>query len=303
MRSLFLVIALLIPSLLSAQTLKERRVYYLDCTYSMVTNNIWDRVRDNLKQAIDNVEDETTELIVIPFTDKGHPLSVNQQRATLEGKKHLKGVIDNLEAVKNCNTNHWVPLLDFYDKRVDASRVTYMFLMTDGRSNQNGDEFQAELEKWSNRYGRQNVYGFYVMLVNSAKNPSVENIINGQEHLWKVESADVNVNLIRLDTKAVFNVRNDKYVDVPVHGNANGIDLTCQLVNNPYYNLSSLDLRDGRLRLSLQPKLPTAQLPQDVDLQLNVAVRNNPKFTYLVTDHIIVTCKNKKEYSLKVFVK
>ena len=73
-----------------AQLQQERRVYYLDCSYSMKSLKIWDKVRENLKTAIDNVGDETTELIVIPFTDRrvNHfPLPVFDEFATLEGKQ------------------------------------------------------------------------------------------------------------------------------------------------------------------------------------------------------------------------
>lgn len=51
-----------------SQILKERRVYYLDCSYSMKQpNGIWDEVKENLKNAIEKVTDETTELVVVPF--------------------------------------------------------------------------------------------------------------------------------------------------------------------------------------------------------------------------------------------
>ena len=83
----------ILSSSLVAQIKNECRVYYLDCSYSMITNGIWDKVRDNLKNAIDNVTDETTDLYVIPFTDyrKTHfPLPVYLQKATSEGKRFLK---------------------------------------------------------------------------------------------------------------------------------------------------------------------------------------------------------------------
>ena len=62
----------------------------------MEQNGIWDVVRDNLINAIDNISDETTELIVIPFatnTSKSpvlHPISA---LATAKGKEMLKGKI------------------------------------------------------------------------------------------------------------------------------------------------------------------------------------------------------------------
>ena len=116
--------------------IKERRVYYLDCSFSMKTNGLWDPVRDNLKKAIDNVQDETTELIVIPFADNCDyqpTLMPMQVLATPNGKNKLKAQIDALPMNKNTMTYHYVPLEDFYNKRVENSKVTYMFLMTDGQ--------------------------------------------------------------------------------------------------------------------------------------------------------------------------
>ena len=57
----FIILGLLMAVQLSAQILKERRVYYLDCSYSMVQYNIWNKVRENLVSAIDNINDETIE--------------------------------------------------------------------------------------------------------------------------------------------------------------------------------------------------------------------------------------------------
>ena len=81
-----------------AQVLKERRVYYLDCSHSMVSNKIWGVVCNNLKSAIDNINDETTEIIVIPFADNTSksptlkPMK-NLPHPTGKGKTNLKAKI------------------------------------------------------------------------------------------------------------------------------------------------------------------------------------------------------------------
>ena len=85
-----------------AQTQKERRVYYLDCSYSMVSNKIWDKVCSNLKKAIDNVNDETTELIVIPFAlDHNGGIQVIKAYATENGKKTIKDKISLIKPSKS----------------------------------------------------------------------------------------------------------------------------------------------------------------------------------------------------------
>lgn len=46
--------------------IRERRVYYLDATYSMINpSKLWDPVRNDLAKAINAIEDETTEIYVI----------------------------------------------------------------------------------------------------------------------------------------------------------------------------------------------------------------------------------------------
>lgn len=89
-RLILLLIALNLFTFTFAQVLKERRVYYLDCSYSMVEpNKIWNKVCDNLINAIENVEDETTELVVVPFAfDNQHHNALNAYRelATPQGK-------------------------------------------------------------------------------------------------------------------------------------------------------------------------------------------------------------------------
>ena len=70
-------------------------------------------------------------------------------------------------------TYHYIPLRDFYDNRVDDSRVTYMFLMTDGEDEDKQHTAMNQLlPQWGAKYGNKNVYGFYVMLHNQAANPA-----------------------------------------------------------------------------------------------------------------------------------
>ena len=92
-----LLLLLLFPLCSYAQILKEKRVYYLDCSYSMVTNKIWNDVCDNLKKAIDNVNDETTELVVVPFA-LGHDGGTKtfSAMATNKGKESLKKQISSI---------------------------------------------------------------------------------------------------------------------------------------------------------------------------------------------------------------
>ena len=290
--------------LLSAQVLKERRVYYLDCSYSMKTNDLWDKVRNNLKNAIENVNDETTELYVIPFADNAlpHPtLKVFREDATPSGKKSLINHIDNLPMNKNTMTYHYIPIEDFYANRVDNRKVTYMFLMTDGQDEDSRQKAMNLLRQWGNRYANSNVYGFYVMLHDSAKNAVITQVANSQEHLWKVETADVNINLVRLQSNAIFNAKNDKYFDIPIYGKADKMGFNASFVGDCPYKVTKVEHKESALRIWVVPKV--TRLPLSVDCSLNVAMTGGGQFDFLVTSKITVKCENKPERSLKIHVK
>lgn len=304
MKKTILLLLLLLPLSNYAQILKEKRVYYLDCSYSMVTNKIWDDVCNNLKKAIDNVNDETTELVVIPFA-LGHNggTKVLNAMATKEGKETLKNQISSIVPSKSSMTYHYIPLQDFYFNRVNPAKVTYMFLMTDGQD-EYGDKgkFLSMLKQWQEKYGDKNVYGFYVMLHKSALNKNIVNICENQKHLWKVETADINVNLTRLQNSAVFNARNDDYFDLPIYGNEN-VTLNAKFDSSSPYYVEKTTTENGTFRVYVKFSGDVYDLPVSKEFSLFVKMENAGKYDFLVTDIVKVKCENKPERSLKITIK
>ena len=71
--------------------IRERRVYYLDATYSMIKpSKLWDPVRNDLANAINAIEDETTEIYVVAFGGKGGTeLMTWHDYATTSGKANI----------------------------------------------------------------------------------------------------------------------------------------------------------------------------------------------------------------------
>ncbi|MCM1138716.1 MAG: hypothetical protein NC453_09120 [Muribaculum sp.] len=257
-----------------------------------------------MKNAIDNVNDETTELVVIPFA-LNHDGGITTFKATASesGKQKLKDQISSISPSKNSMTYHFVPLQDFYINQVDSSKVTYMFLMTDGQD-EYGDKhkFPEMLQKWGENYGDKNVYGFYVMLHKSAQNKDIENICNTQKHLWKVETADINVNLTRLHNNAIFNARNDKYFDIPIYGKSD-VTLNAKFENSSPYYVSSTSIQNGRLRVNVKFKGDVHHLPVSKVYSLHVEMKDGGQYDFLVNDVISVKCESKPERSLKINVK
>lgn len=306
-RLLSLLIISCISILVYAQVLKERRVYYLDCSYSMVEpNKIWDKVCDNLKTAIDNVEDETTELIVVPYAlDNQHHRVLNayKELATPQGKSKLKSKISSIKPNKSSMTYHSDALNDFYENGVAPDRVTYMFFMTDGKNEEIPDPMPSLLKQWGSRYLGKNVYGFYVMLPGASVSPTVENIIDRQPQLWTVKTADVNINLIRLQNQAVFNARNDKYFDLPIYGDASGKSFNAAVSAPSLYKVSKVEKKEGRLRIYLAFSGDQYHLPVSVNTPIRISMKGGGDFDILVTENVNVKCESKPERSLKINVR
>lgn len=272
----------------------------------MEQNGIWKEVRDNLKKAIDNVSDETTELMVIPFADntKINPiLNPIIAHATSEGKKMLKHSIDQLPMSKSTMTYHRIPIEDFYSKRVVNDRVTYMFLMTDGQDEDKLSKAKKILlPQWGERYGDKNVFGFYVMLYKEAIDSDIDMIANQQKHLWKVETADVNINLVRLQEKAIFNAKNDKYFDIPIYGNYGNMQFNVSFDKSCPYVIIKNECIGRNLRIWTKVR-DNIKLPISSINILNVEMSGGGPYDFLVTEQVKVLCENKPERSLKISVR
>lgn len=304
-----IVFLLCIALPLPAQTRRgrERRVYYLDCSYSMKANGLWDKVKDNLKRAIDGVTDETTEILIIPFAfDKYHHprLKAIEEKASENGKKRLKAQIDKLAMNKGTMTFHSDPIKDFNANRVLPGVTTYLFLMTDGKNEEKPDMFTPILQRWGSMYGNHNVYGFYVMLTSQARNAQIEKVIKQQPHFWSVSTADVNINLIRFDNKAIFNARTDKYFDVAYYGNVKGKNVQAEFPCNAPYKVVRTELVGGnKLRVHTKFAGNIYELPTREVYPVSIRVSNRGRFDILVTETIDVSCESIPECSLKITIR
>ena len=298
---------MLLPLVVNSQPMKERRVYYLDCSYSMVKpNNIWDEVCENLKNAINKIEDETTELMVIPFaydTQHHHTLKAIRALATSNGKKEIIKEINAIKPTTKTKTFHCDPLSDFYNNR-ETNRVTYMFLMTDGADEDIQKKTVNELlPQWGGKYGNKNVFGFYVMLDKAARNINIENLIKKQQHLWLVETADINIRLIRLQNHSVFNVRNDHYIDLPIYGNPKGLKFSANFPESSPLTVKGVSIKGNHLHVDIESTINTHQLPMKTNELLHISAQGLGDYDFLVTENITVECHNKPERSLKISVR
>ena len=266
----------------------------------MVLSGINAKVCNNLIKAIEKVEDQTTELYVIRFaydSDKEAVLEPIIAEATEQGKQKLIRAIRDITWNKNTMTFHKDPIEDFYgNNRILKDGLTYMFLMTDGKDEwHDPDRFKNDLKNWGEKYGETNVYGFYVMLDKVARNPEVEMIVDQLPHFWNVSSADVNIRITRVEDKAVFNIRTDKYVDIPIFGPTDGYRITASSTN-PNYRIKGSEIANGKLRLFIEGKKAESELPKSENVKVELRIDKNPgEFYFWVTDVINVRCNNKLE--------
>lgn len=289
----------------------ERRVYYLDATYSMVSNKLWESCKNNLIHAIENIEDNNTELVVIVFADDKNPSNKVWKRwettASDEGKADLIANIKSLPLpAKSSMTNLFDPWMDFYSE-IRPNRVNYMFLMTDGGHEQGGDFFGA-IDQWGKLTGPL-TYGFFVELTNIVGQREVvardmarmhiDKQANNTGRIWRVSSADVNINLIRLDQNVTFNVRNDNYIDIPVHfSGKNSLainDLEFRFDDNSDFLIKKKEVSKDNIRIYISHDIDIHRYPTNSTSTLNVTLRKKTDKTFLLTNRIKVNCLNKKE--------
>lgn len=320
MQKLFSTIIALVCAVLSltAQTFveqKERRVYYLDVTASMVgkgkssCGDIWNSVVSNLFQAIDSIDNEDTEIIIKTFTDnrEGHGIKtiVPSIKATKEGKAEIKAKIKDINPSENVHyTDVYLPLEDFYKHEISRTKVNYFFLMTDGEQSEysecpgGAEKLHSAIANWNNitDNGEKHIYGFYVMLCNAARSRNIKQQIEPQQHLWPVESASVNINLIRpKKDNFICNIRkgdSKRYVDIPMAGKIKGAGLKVT-GSNDYCQVDRTEIIDDntlRVYLSLKQK-HLARIPNLSTLDLQISQPTTP-YTYLLSDSVSVQCDN-----------
>ena len=273
----------------------ERRVYYLDATYSMVSNKLWEPSKDNLIKAIENIEDVNTELVVIVFADdvnsKKKVWKKWEIKATTSDKDKLIKEIEGLaKPVTSSMTNLYDPWNDFYSE-IKKDKVNYMFLMTDGGHEQGGDFFGL-IDQWKRRTNSY-TYGFFVELTENVGSKEVKardkariHIDRQKERLWRVSSADININLIRLGKSVTYNVRGDKYIDIPLFFSGKDKSAINKLIfefeNNSDFKIRKIDFLNNIIRVFIDNNINIHSYPTDSRTSLRVKLdETNDKIKWL----------------------
>lgn len=278
----------------------ERRVFYVDCTYSMISLGIFDKVKEDVKNAIDAIDDERTEIVVVPFSD-GKPIHALpdpawKDFATYSGKLRLKKKIDGMTSDTHTMTNHYVALNDFFTNWDNDERTTFFYLITDGDNEEKIPEFNSCLNHWTLRYLTRKVYGYYVMVApETTVNQSVSEIINRQRHLWLVYGGLSKINQLRAFNHIEHHIQEEEFVDVPISGDYQGCILVSSLKEMSDYRIEKAPMTsDGHLQLYLRPAIgrDITSLPDTCTIHVQLSVANNTRNVSLIDDVIEITCIN-----------
>lgn len=201
-----------------------RQIYLWDVTLSMQGKapgapDIWEPVKEAMVADIQQISDDRTEIVVIPFQhialEEWREYATDAGKANLIAKiKAYKIPLHNFNGRMTTMTCLYEPLQYVVDKVLSPDKVDILKLMTDGIPDEHQSEYEALLERWCQIAKEKDAYGFYIMLTSQA--------VAGQMVLEKInpcrfdaidvaELAGTNVSLLMLTPQQniAYNVRED----------------------------------------------------------------------------------------------
>ena len=201
-----------------------RQTYLWDVTLSMQGKapgapDIWDQVKEAIITDIQQISDDRTEIVVIPFQHQA--LEEWRQPATTAGKaalvakiKAYKIPLHNFGGKMTTMTCLYEPLQYVVNKVLTPDKVDVLKLMTDGIPDEHQKEYEQLLSNWCSIAKQKDAYGFYIMLTSQA--------VEGKTVLEKIDpcrfdaidvaqlgGADVSILMLTPQQNIAFNVRED----------------------------------------------------------------------------------------------
>lgn len=173
--------------------LLEHRVYYVDCSGSMISEKmgnkdkngrtLLDKVKDSLEVSILNLDIDSVDIDIIPFYGRKWNNGVLQSSTiykrgefSLEDRKKIEETISSITVPANSNswnTHHSIPINDFLTNRISNKKQYHiMILLTDGKDeyNKDNDQEQSGIDalkiNWIKSCKNNKIYGIYDNLPN-----------------------------------------------------------------------------------------------------------------------------------------
>ena len=239
-KTLLILIALVSFTLAYAQSgnVKDvRQTYLWDVTLSMQGKapgapDIWDQVKDALITDIQQISDDRTEIVVIPFQHKA--LDEWREPATAAGKAKLIGKIKAYKIPLHKFGDKMTTMtclyepLDYVVKNVlNADKVDILKLMTDGIPDEHQKDYEDLLERWCQIAKQKDAFGFYIMLTSqAAEGKTVLEKIDpcrfGVVDVSNLENTQVSTVLLTAQQTIAFNVREDYGKEITIKYAHNG---------------------------------------------------------------------------------
>lgn len=208
----------------TAQVKDVRQTYLWDVTLSMQGKaagcpDIWDEVKNAIIQDIQQISDDRTEIVVVPFQHKA--LDEWRENATASGKaaliskiKAYKIPLFEFNGRKTTMTCLYEPLQYVVDKVLSPEKVDILKLMTDGIPDEHAKEYEQLLGRWCQIAQQKDAYGFYIMLTEQAKqgqavlekiNPCHFDVVDVTE----LGGTNVSIQMLTPQPTVAFNMRED----------------------------------------------------------------------------------------------
>lgn len=263
----------------ASKLMDERRIYLIDLTRSMKGYNgsedIFDDVKQQLSETINEITDTTSEIVFIPFTDK--PLDVFHEK--IARKSAILEYISELDT-KHGDTN----ILDAWKKGeefLDSTKINYLFMLTDGVHNTGApiDSLYQKLTDWHLKVDGKYEFAFYVLLSPNAKEKEISRIVEASKQMWLVPSMNIHTDFIIGNMNLSVNIINNNKVKLHLSCTNpeifnKGFNFNISFPQNEYYRIknatNTLDA-DGHISFEIEKLKAQNELPISFHTKIQIS--------------------------------
>ena len=263
----------------ASKLMDERRIYLIDLTRSMRgfngSEDIFDNVKQQLSEAISELNDTTSEIFLIPFTNK--PLDVFHEK--IANKSVILEYIEGLDT-KHGDTN----ILDAWkngEEFLDSTKINYLFMLTDGVHNTGEpiDSLYKELMDWYLRVEGKYEFAFYVLLSPNAREKEICSIVESSKQMWLVPSMNIHTDFIIGKMNLSVNIIDNNNVRLHLSCTNpeifnNGFKFQIAFPENKYYRIKNetnvLD-SNGDISFEIEKLQPQKDLPISYHTKIQIS--------------------------------
>jgi hypothetical protein len=283
---------------------KERRIYILDGTLSMIgkspgAENIWPDVKKTLLENIESVDEHKSEFLLVIFADKIYD--------KIEGKSNILNYLGSFTPPYNTYTNlasGWNEI----ENLVDHSKFNFVTFLTDGVDNFNKEHTLIASIKNADRILEQNnSFACFVRMTKSAIDLNITEVLNGARFISVVDgikfpalirpsNSKLTVNLrepISFNQKLFFEKFND--LDFPENFSI-GIDFIKNTdsfkVNNPTVLLTKAE---GIIPIDLEFSRSISPVVSTEIINSRIKLKSLVENVILINDEVEIEFINKPE--------